>query len=353
MVEAYEYDANGNRISHSSLLRGVVNHTASYVAGDQLAQSGNALYSYDANGRLSQKTVTDNGETALTQYQYSTTGRLLAVTTADKAISYRHNALGQRVAKLVDGVVTEKYLWQSLTTLLAVYDANDNVKQRFEYGLGHTPVSFTQGGQRFYIQTDHLGSPRVISNSSGVVVKAINYDSYGNVISDSNPDFTIPFGFAGGLQDSDTGLIRFGHRDYDPETGRWTARDPIGFAGGDTNLYGYVLGDPINFIDSNGLSGMDWLWGAIYNATGGASVPQGVVDAAAGFGDALSFGLTDKIRDWNGTNSAVDKCSSAYSGGEFAANFVDIRRGAASGLRVVAKKTPDIKTPGYSGSEQN
>ena len=103
------------------------------------------------------------------------------------------------------------------------------------------------------MQTDHLGSPRVISTANGSLVKTISYDSYGNVISDSNPDFTIPFGFAGGLQDSDTGLVRFGYRDYDPETGRWTARDPIGFAGGDTNLYGYVLGDPVNFIDSFGL----------------------------------------------------------------------------------------------------
>jgi YD repeat-containing protein len=156
VVESYAYDANGNRTSHSSLLRGVVNHTASYVSGDQLAQSGNAVYGYDGNGRLSQKTLTENGETTATQYQYSSTGRLLAVTTADKAITYRHNALGQRVAKLVDGVVTEKYLWQNLTTLLAVYDANDNVKQRFEYGLSHTPVSFTQSCQRYYMQTDHL-----------------------------------------------------------------------------------------------------------------------------------------------------------------------------------------------------
>jgi uncharacterized protein RhaS with RHS repeats len=48
--------------------------------------------------------------------------------------------------------------------------------------------------------------------------------------------------------------VRFGYRDYDPEVGRWTAKDPIGFAGGDTDLYGYVLNNPINFIDSFGLA---------------------------------------------------------------------------------------------------
>lgn len=47
--------------------------------------------------------------------------------------------------------------------------------------------------------------------------------------------------------------MRFGARDYDAETGRWTAKDPILFAGGDTNLYGYVLNDPVNWIDPNGL----------------------------------------------------------------------------------------------------
>jgi len=61
------------------------------------------------------------------------------------------------------------------------------------------------------------------------------------------------FGFAGGLYDADTGLVRFGARDYDPVVGRWTSKDPILFAGGQANLYVYVGGDPINFIDPSGL----------------------------------------------------------------------------------------------------
>ncbi|MEN8147447.1 MAG: RHS repeat-associated core domain-containing protein, partial [Campylobacterota bacterium] len=70
---------------------------------------------------------------------------------------------------------------------------------------------------------------------------------------DSDPSFKVPFGFAGGLYDPDTGLTRFGYRDYDAYTGKWTAKDPIGFDGGDSNLYGYVLGDPVNFLDPLGL----------------------------------------------------------------------------------------------------
>jgi RHS repeat-associated protein len=77
---------------------------------------------------------------------------------------------------------------------------------------------------------------------------------WGKVIQDSNPGFQ-PFGFAGGLYDRDTQLVRFGARDYDAETGRWTAKDPIGFGGGDTNLYGYVVNDPVNWVDPLGLFG--------------------------------------------------------------------------------------------------
>ncbi len=72
------------------------------------------------------------------------------------------------------------------------------------------------------------------------------------MLSDSNPGFQ-PFGFAGGLYDPDTGLVRFGARDYDPVTGRWTATDPISFAGGQANLYGYVINDPVNLVDPSGL----------------------------------------------------------------------------------------------------
>src|SRR5262249_47493035 len=79
-----------------------------------------------------------------------------------------------------------------------------------------------------------------------------DYDAFGQVLVDTNPGFQ-PFGFAGGLYDQDTKLTRFGARDYDPATGRWTAKDPILFGGGDTNLYGYVLNDPLNLIDLYGL----------------------------------------------------------------------------------------------------
>ena len=82
------------------------------------------------------------------------------------------------------------------------------------------------------------------------------------MIEDTNPGFT-PFGFAGGLYDAETGLVRFGAREYDAEIGRWLSKDPILFAGGDTNLYGYVMQDPVNFVDPMGLARCTFGGGAL------------------------------------------------------------------------------------------
>ena len=153
-----------------------------------------------------------------------------------KTIEYLHNANNQRVAKKVDGVIVEKYLWANLTTLLAIYDGSDKLIQRFEYADGRMPIAMTQNGSKYYLHYNQVGSLRGITTPNGKLVKEISYDSYGNILSDSNSTFKIPFGFAGGLHDNDTNLTRFGYRDYDSFTGKWTAKDPIDFNGGDFNL---------------------------------------------------------------------------------------------------------------------
>jgi RHS repeat-associated protein len=137
---------------------------------------------------------------------------------------------------------------------VAELDGSGNVVSRFVYGSkANIPDYMVKGGVTYRIICDHLGSPRiVIDTATGAIVQQMDYDEFGNITQDTNPAFQ-PFGFAGGLYDQHTKLTRFGARDYDAETGRWTAKDPILFAGGDVNLYGYTLSDPINRIDSLGL----------------------------------------------------------------------------------------------------
>ena len=64
---------------------------------------------------------------------------------------YMHDPLGRRIAKKVDGVITEKYLWQGLTRLLAVYNADDTLKMRFEYADARMPVAMTKGLETYYL----------------------------------------------------------------------------------------------------------------------------------------------------------------------------------------------------------
>ncbi len=108
------------------------------------------------------------------------------------------------------------------------------------------------------IISNHLGSVVMVVNTvTGDIAQEIEYDAWGNVLNDTNPNFQ-PFYFAGGIYDTYTKLTRFGARDYDTETGRWTAKDPIGFAGGLTSLYDYVGGDPVNFVDVSGRADDPW-----------------------------------------------------------------------------------------------
>jgi RHS repeat-associated protein len=125
------------------------------------------------------------------------------------------------------------------------------------YGTrSHVPEYMERDGERYRLVTDHLGSVRLVVNvTTGLVAQRLEYGPWGEVEADTNPGFQ-PFGYAGGLYDRHTGLVRFGARDYDPSTGRWTAKDPIRFDGG-MNHYLYVSGDPTNAIDPSGLIPMD------------------------------------------------------------------------------------------------
>ena len=79
------------------------------------------------------------------------------------------------------------------------------------------PLAMVRAGIRYYLTYDQVGSLRNVADSVGNVVKRIDYDAFGNILSESKPALVIPFEFAGGLHDRDTGLVRFGYRDYDPD----------------------------------------------------------------------------------------------------------------------------------------
>ena len=265
LVQEYRYDANGTRNYEMNALRGIVGRTFTYSDEDHLLTAGSVSYLYDYDGFPVSKT--DGSD--VTQFDYSTRGELKSVTLpGGTSIQYVHDPMGRRIAKKVNGAIVEKYLWQGLTRLLAVYDGSDGLLMRFAYADARMPVAMTRSDGTYYLAYDQVGSLRIVADASGNVVKRIEYDSFGNIITDTAPAFEVPFGFAGGLHDRDTRLVRFGYRDFDPDIGRWTAKDPIGFAGGDTDLYGYCLNDPVNWVDPEGLQGYGWHPGRSFNPFG-------------------------------------------------------------------------------------
>ncbi len=248
LVESYGYDGNGNRTSWSDFWG---SGTATYDDQDRLLTAGATTYTYTPNGELLTKTQGSD----VTTYVYDVRGALLGVTLPTGVqIDYLVDASGRRIAKKVDGTLVEGYLYAGGISPVAETDGAGNVTAVFVYATrGNVPDYIVEAGATYRVFTDHLGSVRmVVDVQSGAVLQQIDYDAFGRITFDSNPG-AQPFGFAGGLYDPQTGLTRFGARDYDPEVGRWTSKDPIEFGGGDGNLYAYVFADPLNASDSSGL----------------------------------------------------------------------------------------------------
>ena len=170
----------------------------------------------------------------------------------DYHFEYIVDGKSRRIGKKVNGRFVEKYIYQSQTQIVGMEDHKGELSAFIYADQVHSPSLMIKNNIRYKMVRDHLGSIRMVVHSeSGKVMQEMEYDAFGNVVKDTNPGFQ-PFGFAGGLHDRDTGLVRFGARDYNPVTGRWMQKDPIGFEGGDTNLYRYINNDPVNFTDPKG-----------------------------------------------------------------------------------------------------
>ncbi|WP_435106738.1 RHS repeat domain-containing protein [Arhodomonas sp. AD133] len=248
-MHGYSYDANGNRTAYTGTFGDA---TGAYDAQDRLTNYGDATYSHDAAGYRTSKTTA----AGTTEYDYDAMGNLRGVTLADgTAIEYVIDGQDRRIGKRVDGQLVKGWVYRDQLNPVAELDKSGNVVARFVYAdKANVPAYMIKGGTTYRLISNHLGSVRLVVNTdTGDIAQRLDYGPFGQVTEDTNPGFQ-PFGFAGGLYDPDTGLVRFGARDYDPEVGRWTAKDPILFVGGDTNLYGYVLYDPVNELDPNGLS---------------------------------------------------------------------------------------------------
>jgi RHS repeat-associated protein len=321
-TERYRYDANGHR------------EGASVDARDRVTAYVGVTYDYAITGERVRRV--EGGRT--TEYDYDEQGQLRAVVLSDgRQLTYGIDPQGRRGSRSMDGAVSERYLWAG-DRLLAVLEPDGRIRDRFVYAENHVPTYFVRGGRTYAFVTDVRGSVRlVVDAATGAVAQELSYDAFGRVLSDSNPGFQ-PFGFAAGLYDAATGLVRFGMRDYDPELGEWTAPDPIGFLGGDPNLYRYCGGDPVNLVDPTGLDpahdaimevfenadySVPGIAGSVATAlSGGAALamflfflPEEAVGAAAVVGVWLVRAIMSGLAGWIGSQTGSEVKEMCLSGG--------------------------------------
>jgi RHS repeat-associated protein len=116
------------------------------------------------------------------------------------------------------------------------------------------------GGQYYWYHNDHLGTPQMMTTSSGAVVWSATYTSFGKAFVDGGFSVVNPLRLPGQYEDTETGLHYNWHRYYDPQLGRYFQSDPTGLTPEDNlliehinHLYIYSKDNPINLFDPRGL----------------------------------------------------------------------------------------------------
>ena len=187
----------------------VIDKPGTYDAQDRLLTLNiepgtlNTSYTYTANGELSSKTNAQSPNP--NSYSYDALGNLRSATLPNGTIlGYVIDGENRRIGKMVNGSLVQGFLYENQLEPVAELDGSGNLVSRFVYcgcGAGNIPQYLLKGGVTYRILSDHLGSPRlVVDSTTGTILQRMDYDEFGNVILDTNPGFQ-PFGFAGGIYD--------------------------------------------------------------------------------------------------------------------------------------------------------
>jgi len=235
----YQYDANGNR---TRLTLGTIKHDYSYQPGtNRLSKINDITLKYDAVGNL----IKDGRFT----YTYNARGRLASA--ADKQghaiASYSYNALGLRTSKTFKGKSTY-YVYNPNGMLAAEADSKGRILRQYVW-LGIRPVALLEEGQIYYIHTNHLGTPRVVTDESKQVVWKSQPTPFG--LGKPSGSITLNLRFPGQYYDTETGLNYNWHRYYNPKTGRYLTPDPLGL-NANLNTYAYAESNPVAHVDPDG-----------------------------------------------------------------------------------------------------
>lgn len=324
--ETYQYDENGNRVA-SSL------HGTGYVTGpgNRLQSDGTYAYVYDGKGSLIRRT--EIATSKVREFNWDQRGRLVEIDdlsgvgqAATQIVKYTYDALDRRIAKSVD---TDGVGAGLSKESLFVYD-RDNVAFEFidvDGAAGPASASLDRrnlhgpavdqilaqqdaAGNVFWLLTDYMGTVRDVVNNGGAVMNHLIYDSYGNVLSQTDPSIQMRYGFTGREFDRETGTYYYWARQFDPQSGRFLSEDPASELIS-VNPFSYALNAPTKFIDPNGRTPLitgaigagigavvggvvEWnrggSWGDIGLGAARGAIAGGVTGLTLGFGGATIAG---------------------------------------------------------------
>lgn len=242
-AEQFAYDPVGNREDP------VDPALFDYDSNNRILKSPGRVYAFDDDGNMLSRgdgaSFTYNIENRLVQYQKG----------ADQ-VDYLYDPMGRRIRKVVNGNAV--WFHWSRDRLIAEIDGAGNELRHYAYLPDrYAPAEMKDANGVYEVHSDHIDTPKRLTDSAGRVVWRASHEAYGNALLDEDPDgdgkvVEMPIRFPGQYYDQETGLHYNYFRYYDPATGRYLTSDPIGLAGG-LNTYAYVGGNPINFFDSLGL----------------------------------------------------------------------------------------------------
>ena len=271
---AFGYDATGNR-TRLTLNGGTPSVYTIATTSNRLTSIATPArsFTYDATGNTTVDTTSGNASASYTSV-YGTGGRLDSLTKNSVVTTFDYDAKGLRVRKFSSSgaASTVVFAYDQSGQLLGEYDSTGKALREYIW-LDNTPVAmFTPDATNaanppvpYFIQTDHLNTPRVVVNKSNQVRWRWMAEPFGTTAPETNPAslgaFTQNLRFPGQYADQETGLNYNSQRDYDATLGRYVQSDPIGLEGG-INTYLYADASPQLFADPSGLvASLDNWWG--------------------------------------------------------------------------------------------
>lgn len=253
MQEGYSYNKTGGRLTKQ--IAGQPTQAYTYVAGThRLDAIDGATRNYDSNGN-----TTDLGDGQPLVFDEA---NRLVIAGAGIVHTFSYSGKGERVAisrsSATQGGGNVRYLYDAPGTLLAelAYGNHDILSRSAEYVyMEGVPVAMAESGAITYLETDHLGTPRVgIDDLTNAQIYSWDFFESAFGENETVDSVGISLRYPGQVADGSTSIgLRYNYfRDYEPGTGRYIESDPIGLRGG-SNTYAYVGSNAINRFDMLGL----------------------------------------------------------------------------------------------------